>query len=138
MVQKIDGYDSYPSIFETMKFSILKINFEWKSLVKIFEYIFREPIIPLVNKNRNNIIHYNNTLECLKAFELINESIIDGATIYNYKRKYPSYCIICKRIHDHENANVKILYGIKTFHCYRNGDSSINISTKLSNFNTPF
>lgn len=38
---------------------------------------------------------------------------------YRLKRTYPSKCLICKRIHDHENAYIKIEDGVIIYKCFR-------------------
>ncbi|XWV25989.1 hypothetical protein QJ857_gp1091 [Tupanvirus soda lake] len=84
-------------------------------------------VVPLVD--RHNIIHsikYDDDTY-LKAFKIRNKYETEDGIIINYDRKEPSFCKMCNKIHDSENAYVKIVDGIASFYCYRNSEVSMCI-----------
>ncbi|XWV24748.1 hypothetical protein QJ856_gp1035 [Tupanvirus deep ocean] len=90
-------------------------------------------IVPLVD--RHNIIQsikYDDDT-FMQAFEFREEIETEDGIIINYKRKKPSFCKLCNRIHDHENAFVEIVDGIAIFHCYRNSDTSMFMDISKEN-----
>jgi hypothetical protein len=104
-------------------------NISMANLKILFNEIKKSPIIPIIN--HNNIFDFTintNSQLFLEAFKLAKKSTINGNIIYEYRRKYPSYCMICKRIHEHENAFIKVSAGVSTYHCYRDLDKSFFIN----------
>jgi len=98
------------------------------------------PIIEIIDKtNIISTISKNDKYQFLNTFEMVNQTVNNnnGDITYNYRRKTPSYCYICHRIHEHENAFVKISNGITTFHCYRNLDKVLLIENNNKSFFLP-
>jgi hypothetical protein len=91
--------------------------------------------IPIINKHNIDDYLKIHDVSCLDVFEFRNESLVDGVTIYNYKRKQSSFCKICKRVHDNDNAYIKIINNKITFHCYRNNDFYLHINSNMFNKN---
>ncbi len=75
-------------------------------------------------ENRNNEpTRASDSVELTKIAHLIPEGFeADTFTKHGYKlrRTHPSKCLVCNRIHEHENAYIKILDGSVIYKCFRN------------------
>lgn len=87
--------------------------------------------------DRTNRTFDVNDLPFMNAFK-IHDKIIEGfVIIYNLRRKIPSECIVCHRVHEHDNAFIKIENGTTTYHCYRNPDNELVLENSIKlDFNT--
>lgn len=108
LVRPFQNYESE----QYVSYSNLKIScFQFES----------NPVViqpPKHNKVINNSENKTN-YKFLESFTLINKTTVGGAIIHNYRRNEPSHCVVCDRIHDHENGFVKISPNKVTFHYYR-------------------
>ena len=74
----------------------------------------------------------------MSAFRFSHTTETESGSVDNYRRLESSYCLICEREHDRENGYVLTTHlGLKTWHCYRNSEASIQLEISPPSTNNP-